>query len=98
MHTGSYGSLPAPVIQACSKIDAELEGNPDKFIRVAFSEKIKAIRARVAKVINAETDEVVVVPNTTHGVNTVLRNIDWKAGDVIIKSELEIVLISTFQS
>lgn len=87
MWPGSYGSIPTPVAQACAKLDAELEGNPDKFIRITFLGLIKGIRARVAKFINAETDEVVIVPNTTHGVNTVLRNIEWKDGDIMIKSE-----------
>lgn len=98
MHPGSYGSLPAPVIQACSKLDTELEGNPDKFILITFRERLKVIRARVAKVINAETDEVVVVPNATHGLNTVLRNIDWKSGDIIIKSEFFIFFFSFLAS
>jgi len=43
-------------------------------------------RERVANLIGAGVDECVLVPNTTHGVNTVLRNLDWKKGDVIIQS------------
>ena len=43
-------------------------------------------RERVANLIGAGVDECVLVPNATHGVNTVLRNIDWKKGDVIVQS------------
>ena len=49
-------------------------------------------RARVAKLIGAETDEVVFVPNATHGVNTVLRNFEWHEGDVLIDSECHFIL------
>lgn len=45
-------------------------------------------RERVAKLIGAHVDECVLVPNAIHGVNTVLRNIDWKKGDVILKSTI----------
>lgn len=43
-------------------------------------------RERVARLIGAHVDECVFVPNAIHGVNTVLRNIDWKKGDFILKS------------
>lgn len=48
-------------------------------------------RQGVAHLIGADVDECVLVPNATHGVNTVLRNIDWKKGDVIIKSMVLVV-------
>ena len=41
-------------------------------------------RAAVAKLIGAETDEVVLVPNASHAYNVVLRNFEWREGDVII--------------
>lgn len=41
----------------------------------------------VASLVGAEHDEIVFVPNTTHGINTILRNIEWREGDVVVKSE-----------
>ena len=38
----------------------------------------------VAKLIGADADEVVLVPNATHALNTVMRNFEWREGDVII--------------
>ena len=32
----------------------------------------------------ADADEVVLVPNATHALNTVMRNFEWRKGDVII--------------
>ena len=83
---GSYGAIPLPVSEACRAISDEVEANPDKFIRLTYEARWIRCRERVAKLIGAEVDECVLVPNATHGVGTVLRNIDWKKGDVIIKS------------
>jgi selenocysteine lyase/cysteine desulfurase len=40
----------------------------------------------IAILIDADVDECILIPNANHGVNTVLRNLDWKKGDVIVKS------------
>lgn len=42
----------------------------------------------MAELIGAKLGEVVLVPNATHGLNTVLRNIEWREGDVLIGSTL----------
>jgi len=83
---GSYGSIPIPVSQACKIIADEVEGNPDKFMRLTYEPLWNRCVERIANLIGADVDECVLVPNTSHGVDTVLRNIDWKKGDVIIKS------------
>ncbi|THH15703.1 hypothetical protein EW146_g4814 [Bondarzewia mesenterica] len=53
-------------------------------MRIEFAPLMRSVRARVAKLIGAERDEVVIVPNASHGVNTVLRNFEWHEGDIII--------------
>ena len=84
--SGSYGSIPIPVSQACKIITDEVERNPDKFIRLTYEAQWIRCRERIASLIGGHVDECVLVPNTTIGVNTVLWNIEWKKGDVIIKS------------
>ena len=83
---GSYGSIPTPVSEACKVITDEVEGNPDKFMRLTYEPLWIRCRERIADLIGADVDECALVPNATHGVNTVVRNLDWKKGDVIIKS------------
>ena len=46
----------------------------------------KVNRHLLANLIGAEIDEVVLVPNTTHGINTILRNFEWKEGDILLCS------------
>lgn len=83
---GSYGSLPMPVRVACDKLSARIEANPDKFLRIECVHHWIEARTRVAKLIGANTDECVLVPNTLHGINTILRNFEWHEGDIIIET------------
>jgi selenocysteine lyase/cysteine desulfurase len=78
--------MPVPVSEACKRIADEIEANPDRFIRLTYEPRHIRSRERIAEVIGAEVDECVLVPSATHGINTVLRNIDWKKGDVIVTS------------
>jgi selenocysteine lyase/cysteine desulfurase len=42
------------------------------------------VREKSAAIIGAKAEECVIVPNTTHGVNTILHNIKWTPGDRIV--------------
>lgn len=85
LNNGSFGSLPKPVAEFCVQHAARVEANPDRYHRLEFAELLTAARVRVARLIGADTDECVFVPSTTAGINTILRNIEWSSGDVIIK-------------
>ena len=41
-------------------------------------------RQKMAQFIGADLDEVVMIPNTSLGINVVLRNLDWEEGDTLI--------------
>ena len=55
-------------------------------MRLKYGASWITCRERIARLIGAHVDECVLVPNAIHGVNTILRNIGWKKGDVILKS------------
>ena len=40
-------------------------------------------RQKVADLIGAKLDEVVLVLNASTGINTILRNFDWEEGDIV---------------
>ncbi|KAI0322578.1 PLP-dependent transferase [Amylostereum chailletii] len=84
LNHGSYGSLPTPVSDFCQKVSRQIESNPDKFVRLDLVHAMRTVRERVASFVGAETDEVVLVPNASHGVNTVLRNFEWHKHDIIV--------------
>ncbi|KAK8850714.1 hypothetical protein IAR55_004634 [Kwoniella newhampshirensis] len=84
MNHGSYGSAPKPVTEYMHKMSEEIEGNPDFFMRRTWAGLLDKVREEAADLIGAQTEEVVVVPNTTHGINNILTNLDWADGDIIV--------------
>ncbi|KAJ7446112.1 PLP-dependent transferase [Mycena latifolia] len=84
LNHGSYGSLPLPVLAACNKLTMRVESNPDLFVRVGQTELITKCREQIAKFVKAKTNEIVLVRNTSHGINTIMRSFEWKTGDVIV--------------
>ncbi|EIW57456.1 PLP-dependent transferase [Trametes versicolor FP-101664 SS1] len=86
LNNGSYGTPPLPVIYAGVNRSYQIERNPDVFHRINYKPLLVQSRHTVAKLIGAELDEVVLVPNATHALNTVLRNFEWREGDVIVGS------------
>ncbi|KAI8980100.1 PLP-dependent transferase [Trametes punicea] len=84
LNNGSYGTPPLPVLSAAMRLGYEIERIPDKFHRLTYRPILVKSRESVAKLIGADPDEVVLVPNATHALNTVLRNFEWREGDLLI--------------
>ncbi|KAH6880982.1 pyridoxal phosphate-dependent transferase [Coprinopsis sp. MPI-PUGE-AT-0042] len=84
LNNGSYGTIPTPVAEAAAEWTKIIERNPDRFHKITFMPKLVESRKQVAEFINADLDEVVLVNNTTTGINTVLRNFEWDKEDVLI--------------
>lgn len=62
----------------------ECEAKPDSYIRFAHPKALDMSREAVANLVNAPVNTCVLVPNATTGVNTVLRNLKFTKGDVIL--------------
>jgi hercynylcysteine S-oxide lyase len=62
---GSYGTTPLPVLAAVSKMNMEIEANPDKFHRITYMPRLVEVRRKLAQLIGANTDECVMVQNAT---------------------------------
>lgn len=89
-YEGSYGAVPIPVTNYCIEIDKRAESRPDVFYRpspYSYRPMLKEICKTIAKMLHAEPDECVLVPNATHGINTVLRNFQWEEGDILVECE-----------
>ncbi|WRT70899.1 uncharacterized protein IL334_007898 [Kwoniella shivajii] len=84
LNHGSYGSPPKVVIEKMRTLSDQIEQNPDLFMRRSWLPKLNKVRQEVSEMIGARLEEVVMVPNTTHGVNTILANLEWAEGDIIL--------------
>ncbi|KAI0001521.1 PLP-dependent transferase [Russula compacta] len=84
LNNGAYGSVPIPVSAATEATHRSIEGNIDRFIKLRLPEYLHPARHRMANLVGAGAEEIVFVPNTSHGLNTVLRNLVWNKGDIIV--------------
>lgn len=84
LNHGSFGTCPKVVRDAVYAWHAEIESAPDPFLRVRFSEEIYKVRSRLAALVHADADEIVLVTNATTGVNTVLRSLSFAPGAGIL--------------
>lgn len=89
LNHGSYGVAPVPVRRAHEALRAEAEGAADPFIALELHGRLAAQRALAANALNCpDVDDLVFVPNATTASDTVLKNIDWQAGDAVLCYEV----------
>ncbi|WVQ86188.1 hypothetical protein IAT38_008356 [Cryptococcus sp. DSM 104549] len=84
LNHGSYGSPPNPVVASMHALSKQIEEFPDLFMRRSYFSLLDKTREQVAGIIGATAEEVVIVPNTTHGLHNILGNMAWAEGDVIV--------------
>jgi selenocysteine lyase/cysteine desulfurase len=82
---GSFGALPKPVLEELRSYQLQVEANPDNFFRYEVPALLDRSRELLAELVHVDdVDELVLVPNATTGVNTVLRNLTYAPGDKIV--------------
>ncbi|KAI1116462.1 aminotransferase family protein-like protein [Nemania sp. NC0429] len=84
LNHGSFGTFPDSVRDRRRSIQSETEARPDTFIRFTYPKLLLEARRAVAPLLGADAEEVVFVPNALTGINTVLRNLEYVEGDVIL--------------
>jgi len=55
----------------------------------AWGRKVEQARADVARLINAEVDEIAFIPNTTHGIGLIAEGYPWRPGDSVVTAAEE---------
>lgn len=74
---GSFGSIPKAIQSKLRSYQDRAEAMPDPFIRYEYPKLLDESRAALAEHLSAPVDTIVIVPNATTGVNSVLRNMTW---------------------
>ena len=88
MNNGTLGPMPEPVFNTlikCFKLQVTNPFDCYNFI----PRKKEEVRAKLARFINASSDEVVMTRNTTEGMNFVANGLDLKEGDEVLLSSME---------
>lgn len=84
MIAGSFGTIPKHVRNALRKSQDDCEARPDAYIRYDYPKALDVAREAIARLVNVPAETCILVPNATTGLNTVLRNLVFEEGDVII--------------
>jgi isopenicillin-N epimerase len=86
---GTYGACPRPVLKTQQALVAELEANPIRFLTREFEGRLDVARDQVAAFLNADPAGLVVVPNATTGVATIVESLRLRPGDELLTNDHE---------
>lgn len=91
LNTGTFGPLPTRSIQAIqSHFERELRDGrivPQSFENTGNT--YKRARQNIARLLNADVEEIALTDNTGEGLNIVANGINWRAGDEVITTDHE---------
>lgn len=89
LNHGAFGACPRRVLAVQSEWRARLERQPLQFLVRELEPALDSARTALAEFVGAEPDDLVFVPNTTTGVNTVLRSLTFAPGDELLVTNQE---------
>jgi isopenicillin-N epimerase len=89
LNHGSFGACPTPVFEEYQRWQRELEQQPVEFIGRRMPALLAEARAALGAYLGAARDDIVFVPNATHGVNIVARSLALGPGDEVLATDHE---------
>lgn len=89
LNHGSYGATPKPVFEAYQNWQLRLERQPVLLLGRELPELLRHSRMLLGAYLNADPDDLVYIPNATHGVNIIAHSLQFKPGDEILTSDHE---------
>ncbi len=89
LNTGSLGPCPVHIIDAIHANTRQLEMDPVGENWGSLGNEMESVRKKVADLIHADVDEIVLTRNTTEGLNLIAQSLQLTEGDEIITTTLE---------
>jgi len=89
LNHGSFGACPKPVFDAYQAWQRRLERQPVLFLGREHDSLLQESRTALGVYLNAEADDLVYIPNATHGVNILARSLNLKPGDEVLTCDHE---------
>ena len=84
----AVGPLSKPAAAAIAHFAAQGAEQGDT-VWPEWAAQVEHLRDQVATLLNCESDEICMVPNTTTGINIVAEGLDWRNGDSVVVPEGE---------
>jgi len=89
LNHGSFGACPKPVFAAYQDWQRRLEMQPILFLGREFAELQLSARKKLGDFLGVEADDVVYIPNATHGVNIIAHSLAIQPGEEILTTDHE---------
>ncbi len=89
LNHGSFGAVPRPVFDVYQHWQREMEDQPVEFLGRAVHSYLAAAREEIGQFLHTGKDNLVFVPNATHGINIVARSLHLLPGDEILTTDHE---------
>jgi len=89
LNHGSFGATPKPVFEAYQKWQLHLERQPVLLLGRELDGFLRESRITLGRYLNVVPDDLVYIPNATHGVNIISRSLNLKPGDEILTTDHE---------
>lgn len=89
LNHGSFGATPKPVFEAYQNWQLRLERQPVLFLGRELDGLLKESRQVLGEYLNVDADDLVYIPNATHGVNIIAHSLQLKLGDEILTTDHE---------
>jgi len=87
LNHGSFGACPRAVLDAQSRLRERLESEPVLFLDRDLEGLLDDARGALGGFVGAAPEDLAFVPNATTGANTVLRSLDFGAGDELLATD-----------
>jgi len=84
LNNGSFGSTPITVMDEQTRLRGIIESDPVRFFERDYIPMMSSSITKLSEFMNADSEGMTFVKNTTEGVNTVLRSLVLNPGDEII--------------
>ena len=89
LNHGSFGACPKPVMEIYQEWQYRLERQPVSFLGRELTSFDQQARQALGEYLHTAADNLVFIPNATHGVNIIARSVALKPGDEILSTNHE---------
>jgi len=91
LNHGSFGACPRPVFEEYQRLELELERRPVEFLarERRFAAAIAGARERLAAYVGARAADLVLLPNSSSGINLAARSLRLEPGDEVLTTDHE---------